>query len=98
MQRLPRPLRVKDYQPLADYLARQSAATVTLTFAEIETILGQRLPPSARTRAWWMHGVPRRGYRRLLTPLGWMVGAVHRRRAVEAVTFMKADARGEEQP
>ena len=87
-----------DYQPLADYLTHQSTATVTLTLAEIEMLLGLPLPPSARTRAWWVARTVQPPHRRLLAPLGWTVGAVHRRHGVEAVTFVKADAGGEEQP
>jgi len=42
------------YEPLAQFLRRQQAAEVRLTFAEIERIVGVRLPPSARKqRAWW---------------------------------------------
>lgn len=39
------------YQPLIDHLAASTAPVVWLTFAEIERILGTRLPPSARTHA-----------------------------------------------
>jgi DNA-binding transcriptional regulator YiaG len=42
------------YQPLLDYLRRSDRSQETLTFAEIETIMGEPLPTSARTnRAWW---------------------------------------------
>ncbi len=44
------------YQPLEDHLKSPTgeAQQVTLSFAEIETILGQRLPKSAYTyREWW---------------------------------------------
>jgi len=42
------------YQPLLGYLQRQEQTEVTLTFGEIEALLGDRLPTSARTRrAWW---------------------------------------------
>ena len=61
--------------------------TVTLTLAEIEALLGKRLPLSARVHGWWLRRSPQAGYRRLLTPLGWTVGAVHRRRAVQAITL-----------
>ena len=90
-------LLAEDYQPLADALERQSTSTVTLTLAEIEVLLGLPLPPSARTRAWWMDR-PERGYHRLLAPLGWTVSEVRRRHGVQSVTFVKANARGEERP
>lgn len=42
------------YQPLQDYLRRSERSTVTLTFLEIEALMGTPLPASARTnRAWW---------------------------------------------
>ncbi len=42
------------YQPLFDYLRQCDRQEVTLTFAEIERIVGQPLPSSARSRkAWW---------------------------------------------
>ncbi len=41
------------YDGLADYLAAIGAATITLTFAEVETIVGP-LPVAARSLvAWW---------------------------------------------
>jgi hypothetical protein len=45
------------YQPLADWLATQAQASVTLTFGHIERILGTRLPRTGWHRAnWWRHG------------------------------------------
>jgi DNA-binding transcriptional regulator YiaG len=42
------------YQPLLDYLLRSDRPEVTLTFAEIEAIMAEKLPESARTlRGWW---------------------------------------------
>jgi hypothetical protein len=42
------------YEPLAQFLRKQRADEIRLTFAEIERIIGARLPPSARKqRAWW---------------------------------------------
>jgi len=42
------------YQPLADYLRRQAAGSVSLTFGQIEEVVGSELPPSARAwSAWW---------------------------------------------
>jgi DNA-binding transcriptional regulator YiaG len=42
------------YQPLQDYLSQSQRSPITLTFADIETLLGSNLPASARTnRAWW---------------------------------------------
>lgn len=42
------------YEPLRTYLLFSGAEHVTLTFAEIERVLGRALPASARKRsAWW---------------------------------------------
>jgi len=42
------------YQSLLEYLRRSNQRQVTLTFAEIETLIGGSLPNSARQkRGWW---------------------------------------------
>lgn len=42
------------YQPLLEFLRNSNQDEVTLTFAEIEALINDTLPDSARTkRAWW---------------------------------------------
>jgi hypothetical protein len=42
------------YRPLFDYLSGNRSDEITLTLSEIETLLGNALPASARTtRGWW---------------------------------------------
>jgi hypothetical protein len=41
------------YTPLGDYLRKQRSASVPMTFAEIERIVGFKLPRSQRYPAWW---------------------------------------------
>ena len=42
------------YEQLSAFLDRQTAGEVAMTFAEIEAVIGRRLPPSARKhRPWW---------------------------------------------
>jgi hypothetical protein len=42
------------YEPLGQFLRKQRAREVPLTFREIEKIIGVKLPPKAqRHRAWW---------------------------------------------
>jgi DNA-binding transcriptional regulator YiaG len=42
------------YQPLLEFLRGNNQSEVTLTFAEIEAIIGDNLPDSAKSkRAWW---------------------------------------------
>jgi hypothetical protein len=42
------------YLPLGAYLGRRSTASMTLSFSEVEKVIGAMLPPSARRRhEWW---------------------------------------------
>ncbi len=41
------------YRPLANFLRRQKAGTVTLTFTEIERIVGRLLPKASNAAGWW---------------------------------------------
>lgn len=44
------------YEPLRSHLAQQGKSPVTMTFEQIERLLGRPLPPSARghsMRQWW---------------------------------------------
>ena len=41
------------YSPLADYLRAQGRDEVPMTFAQIERVIGAKLPRSHRYRAWW---------------------------------------------
>ena len=44
------------YAPLQSYLTSQSDASVVMTYAEIESLLGRKLPPTAygdHRRQWW---------------------------------------------
>ena len=46
--------RSRKYDPLTEFLRRQSGAVVRMSFAEIERVIGAKLPSSAaRHRAWW---------------------------------------------
>lgn len=45
---------MRKYAPLAEFLSSQTEDSCTLTLAEIERIIGRRLPRSARVHpAWW---------------------------------------------
>ena len=76
--------------PLVDYLAEQPTTSVTLTLAEIETLLGRPLPRSVYTQSWWSatrHRIVRQAWVRA----GWMVAAVDLRAGARpAVTFVRA--------
>ena len=79
------------YQPLADFLAAQPPETdsVTLTLAELAQILGQPLPPSASTRAWWgNHPSSRRAPAWLA--VGWRTQPPRARQLPVRITFVRA--------
>jgi hypothetical protein len=46
------------YEPLYEYLIKETRADFTLTFEEIEQILGFALPRSAQRAEWWDDGTP----------------------------------------
>jgi DNA-binding transcriptional regulator YiaG len=78
------------YYPLYNYLRQSGQDEVTLTFAAIETLLGDRLPPTARAqRAWWSN----RG-RGAVQAVAWLEAKYHvddLDLAAEQVTFRKRD-------
>src|SRR5229473_888871 len=41
------------YSALGDYLRAQTRSEVPMTFAQIERVIGTKLPESHRYRAWW---------------------------------------------
>src|SRR6266849_3638309 len=41
------------YSNLGEFLRDQKNSSIRLTFAEVERIIGHKLPPSARYPAWW---------------------------------------------
>jgi hypothetical protein len=44
---------VNDYHGLRDYLARQTLSELTLSFDEIEEMIGHALPRAAHRASWW---------------------------------------------
>ena len=68
---------MRKYRPLGDYLVKQCEVSVSLTFQEIERILGFSLPPSAYShRAWWANSLshPQAGS---WLNVGWKVNKVN---------------------
>ncbi len=70
--------RVSAYQPLGEWLAACPEATVTLSFADLEEILGQPLPRPARQypRWWYRWEDERRGPGAAWHAAGWRLVAV----------------------
>ncbi|RED27657.1 hypothetical protein BJ123_1258 [Rhodopseudomonas thermotolerans] len=44
---------MKNFEPLREYLAQQTAAELVLSMAEIEEMLGFDLPRASQRAAWW---------------------------------------------
>jgi DNA-binding XRE family transcriptional regulator len=63
------------YYPLFEYLSGQpDTASIALTFEEVEAILGNRLPETARSvRAWWLN---KTAQGRAWQEAGWLVERV----------------------
>ena len=85
----PRGLPYAPYERLGAWLAAQSGERIALTFAEVERILGHRLPPSAWTMStWWRHAEQRQQLAgRAWLAAGWRLAAVDRRGAT--VTYVR---------
>ena len=83
---------------MAEYLAQHATAAVSLTFADIEALLGKPLPRSAATWNWWRLRGRRIGLFQLVTARGWQVGTTHLYRIPPSITFVKTPVSGEEQP
>ena len=79
----------RKYDPLADYLAALTVDEVTLTFAEIEAIIGAPLPPSARLRTWWANTAGS-AQARAWRSAGWRMARRQLHSATPAVTFVRA--------
>jgi DNA-binding XRE family transcriptional regulator len=64
------------YYPLFEYLQQQpDSELLELSFAEVEAVLSQPLPPSAHTtRAWWANGQTTQAYS--WQEAGWLVDDV----------------------
>lgn len=76
------------YRPLRQHLASQSGDELTLTFIELEDLLGMPLPDQAWQRAWWTNtvGVPQA---HAWLSAGWRVRWVRRSAYGAAVTFAR---------
>lgn len=80
-----------EHNPLLTYLAQQPDPKVSLTFAEIESVIGRPLPPSAKEySAWWaneMASDPKREHAHSWLDAGFQASADFRRKRV---TFLKS--------
>ncbi len=60
-----------NYQPLSAFLGSQRLSRLTLTFKEVEDILGQPLPPSARKHQPWWANTDSHSQAKCWLKLGW---------------------------
>jgi hypothetical protein len=81
------------YDALRDYLNEQSGPMVTLTFRQIEKLLGFALPESARRHtAWWANASGSHAYSKAWTSGGWKARPLLTAGAVEFVAARNAAA------
>ena len=73
----PAPLATRKYAPLAELLRDSEAARVSLTFDDIEELLGFPLPASARKhRAWWSNSTTGHSQAAAWLNEGWRVAGI----------------------
>jgi hypothetical protein len=84
------------YAPLAAFLAAQSSetSTVTLTLVDVEETIGTALPPSARSRRWWVNCEELK-HALFWLDAGWVVTARALRTPTPMITFARM---GQTQP
>ena len=90
--RLPAP-----YRALRAHLARQTGDEVTLSFAALEALMGEPLPPAAWQRRWWANTTAEVQGRAWLTA-GWGVRWVRQGANGVGVTFVRQAATATRSP
>ena len=76
------------YAPFEMYLKSAGVDTLTLTFAEIESIIKDQLPPSAlKHRSWWTNNTFNNAMTQSWTTAGFEVAQVNM--IVESLVFVK---------
>jgi hypothetical protein len=76
------------YYPLQRFLEVATADTVTLTFAQVEAIIGTPLPAGAQAYTWWSNRQRSRQARAWLAA-GWQTRDVESRQ--QRVTFVRVE-------
>jgi DNA-binding transcriptional regulator YiaG len=85
------------YQPLLEYLRGSNQSEITLTFVEIETLMGDSLPKSARAqRQWWGNRSKGALQASAWMNAGYIVGEIDLEG--ERVTFRKPPSKYKTQP
>lgn len=76
------------FHPLRDYLDVQHGEEVTLTFADMDALLGEPLPEAVWQRAWWTNNA-KQAQAQAWLGTGWWVRWVRRSGSTAAVTFVR---------
>ena len=80
------------YTPLGNYLRRQGATEVPLSFSDIERIVGSALPPKAKGhRAWWSNNPTNNVMTKIWLDAGFQTERVDM--AMERLVFRRAETR-----
>ena len=89
---------VSKYAPLSEYLLTlpQESERITLSFAEIETILHFSLPPSARTRVEWWANTETHSHGHAWLDVGWKTTNIDLH--AERVSFFRISLRNDGAP
>lgn len=84
------------YEPLKSYLRAQQGGEVPMTFRQVETVLGFKLPESARQhRPWWSNNVSTHVNAAAWREAGWKTARVDL--GGEKVTFVRERAPGSDE-
>lgn len=78
------------YAPLSEFLNNNHGDKVELTLKQIEIILRERLPPSARMYPAWWHDPASHPHVKSWTDTGWDVSTCTNRGQIERVVFSRA--------
>jgi hypothetical protein len=77
------------YTPLTDYLAALTVDQVTLSFPEIEALVGGALPATAWRQGFWSNGGRGLFRRPPWVQAGWRVARLDQHRETPMVTFVR---------
>jgi hypothetical protein len=84
----------RKYDPLTAYLAGLAADEVTLTFAELEVLLGAALPPSARTGHFWVTATRASPQARAWRRAGWRMAVANVGLGMVTFARVRSDSHG----
>lgn len=77
------------YAPLTDYLAARQGRPITMTFGDVERVVGRPLPASKHYRAWWSNNPTNNVMTRAWLAAGFKTANVDI--TAERLTFMPAE-------